>query len=97
MERTCAVYVATLPRRCLKTGTPRVSNPVVTMTVGIALFKSATARSKRSATSSGSLPGRMMSLPPAQKLTRSGASSLALGTCSSTIWSRSLPRTARLA
>ena len=45
------------------------------MTVPTAEVRSATARSKRSATSSGSVPGRMMSLPPAQKETRSGASS----------------------
>src|SRR5580692_6005661 len=79
------------------TGKPTRSAPVNMSTRDPEARILATAPSKISASVSGSPPGRMMSLPPAARETSPGDIAMAAGTCSSTIWRISLPRTARLA
>src|SRR6185437_10801000 len=84
------------PRSRRITGNMRGSKPVKMSTREPAACSLATAGSKSAASVSTSSP-RRMSLPPAARLTRSGAISTALGTCSAATWPSSFPRMARLA
>jgi hypothetical protein len=67
-----SLKIATLPRARFRTGVPAMSGPVNSRTVASSLRSRATASSSFAATTSGSLPGRMMLFPPAEMLIRSG-------------------------
>ena len=95
--RRCMLYAATFPRTIRITGNAEGSNPVNSSTRQPVARRLATQSSNPSASRSGSVPGRRMSLPPAAMLIRSGAIWIARGTCSSATSRSSLPRTARLA
>ncbi len=95
--RRCMLYAATFPRTIRITGNAEGSNPVNSSTRQPVARRLATQSSNPSASRSGSVPGRRMSLPPAAMLIRSGAIWIARGACSSATSRSSLPRTARLA
>ncbi len=96
MPRRCMSYAATRPRISRITGRLRGSKPVKMSTRQPAACRLATAASNCEASTSTSVP-RRMSFPPAARLTRSGASSMARGTWSAMTWPSSFPRTARFA
>ena len=96
MPRRCMLYAAIRPRSSRITGNMRGSKPVKMITRQPAACSLATAGSNSAASASTSYPCRM-SFPPAARLTRSGASSTARGSCSATTSRSSLPRMARLA
>ena len=85
------------PRSSLSTGTATGSKPVNISTWAPEARNRATAASNSSASTSGSAPGRRMSLPPPAIEIRPGDMAAAAGTCSATIWRSTLPRTARFA
>ena len=89
--------MATFPRNGRNTGVKFVSMPVKTTIVAPSPLNRTTASSNCAAISSGSVPGRMTSFPPAENVMRSGLSSSARSTWPATIWAMSLPRTARFA
>src|ERR1022692_1458917 len=97
MARTCMLNTAALPRIRRSTGNALGSNAVKAITVEPAAVRLATADSKVAASTSGSARARSRSLPPAAKLTRSGAIAIAAGTCSSSSTPSVFPRIARLA
>ena len=90
------LYAAIRPRSSRITGNMRGSKPVKMTTRQPAACSLATAGSNSEASTSTSTP-LMMSFPPAARLTRSGASSTARGTCSATTSLSRFPLMARLA
>ena len=95
--RRFSLKIATRPRMLRSTGVLPMSGPSNIVTVAPVAASFSITASSRTAMSSGSAPGRSMSLPPALMVTRSGRSSMAGSSCSSTMPWKSRPRIARLA